>query len=63
MNKETELLTAPNCKSIDNKHILDDCQSPYIAKCVVCNERFVLVSETILRKLGLGIIPRQVLKS
>jgi len=63
VNSSTEIITAPQCKSDNNKHTLDDYPSPYIAICTVCGEKFVLVAETVLEKLGIEVIPRQVLKS
>jgi len=56
-------IAAPKCKSENNKHILDDCSSPFVAKCVICGERFVLVAETVLEKLGIDVTPRQVWRS
>ncbi len=58
-----DLITAPKCKSLDNKHIVEDCPSPYAVKCIICGERFVLVAESILEKLGIGVTPRQTLRS
>lgn len=55
-------IPAPNCKSKDGKHnikLMND-GGVWYARCLICGERFALISETIINSLGLRLEPRAI---
>ena len=57
---EAEYFRAPDCDSSSGKHtiqVLTD-ETVWYAKCTMCGERFVLISETVINNLGIQLEPR-----
>lgn len=51
-----EWIKAPNCPSYDNKHTIVYTEGRlHYGFCKTCNEKFYLVSETVLKELGMPI--------
>ena len=57
---ERQFIYAPSCPN--GRHELEETVGPYFRICVYCNERFALVSETVLRAAGIQPIERSVTK-
>ena len=55
-----QFIPAPQCPN--GQHELIEAPKPYWGKCEHCNEKFALVSETVIKKLGINIVERSIIK-
>ena len=54
------IIKGKNCLTPNGLHEFVEAKSPYILQCVVCEERFYLISETAMREAGLeNVAPRK----
>ena len=49
--------TAMSCPSEDGRHVLAAAAAPWYAVCTVCEQRFALISESVMR--GADLEPRE----
>jgi len=52
---DTGIIYAPDCLTLDGRHIIEPCDPPFYSQCSVCFERFVLISETVMKESGIDI--------
>lgn len=59
-NGDAAYVPAPQCPA--GKHRCESCPPPFYERCAICGERFALIAETVLAKVGIKIIGRSVTK-
>ena len=57
--KKVSIFKAPKCISEDGMHVLEDAEAPFYKECTACFERFLLVSETVVKNSGLDVLERK----
>lgn len=55
---DIKFFPAPQCPN--GKHELEECNNPWYRRCVHCEERFALLSETVINQIGIKIYPRSI---
>lgn len=65
-SRSTELIEyaySDGCTSADDRHSIEDVDdSPFYAKCTQCHQRFYLVSESAMRRIGAKVVERPLRK-